>query len=187
MIVNQTDTELDVQFSRVWMVYTGVFAVLLGLIALALAAILSAGLLDVALGIAFIVGGTFGALKAARQRSVIRKDGNTTIERSRIIGGKTTVQEVAPADIAAVHYTATYRGTADAQYRDGSNIFLVLQDQRKVLIDTQWAYPFPEKLFKWNTPAVEPLAQEAQTIADFLKVSLTVRDFSGLRPFARKP
>ncbi len=117
MIVNQTDTELDVQFSRVWMVYTGVFAVLLGLIALALAAILSAGLLDVALGIAFIVGGTFGALKAARQRSVIRKDGNTTIERSRIIGGKTTVQEVAPADIAAVHYTATYRGSTQDPHR----------------------------------------------------------------------
>ena len=187
MIVNQTDTELDIQFSSVWMIYTAVFAVLLGLIAIALAAMLRAGLLDVALGIAFIVGGAFGTLKAERQRSVIRKDGNTTVERSRIIGGKTTVQEVAPADIAAVHYSATYRGTADAQSRDGSDIFLVLQDQRKVLIDTQWAYLFPGKLFKWNIPAIEPLAQEAQTIADFLKVSLTVRDFSGLRPFARKP
>ncbi len=187
MIVNQTNTELDIQFSSVWMIYTGVFAILLGLVALAFAAILTARLVDVVLGLAFIAGGSFGALKAERQRSVIRKDGNTTIERSRIIGGKTTAQEVAPADIAAVYYSTTYRGTADAQSRDGSDIFLVLQDQRKVLIDTQRAYPIPEKLFKWNIPAVEPLAQEAQTIADFLKVPLTVQDYSGLRLFARKP
>jgi hypothetical protein len=187
MLVNQTDTELDVQFSSTWMIYTGVFFILLGLVALALAAILTAGLVvDVVLGLAFIAGGTFGALKAERQRSVIRKDGNITIERSRIIGGKTTVQEVAPADIAAVYYSTTYRGTADAQYRDGSYVYLVLQNHRKVQIDYQWAYP-PEKLFKWNTPAVEPLAQEAQEVADFLHVPLQVRDFSGLRPFARKP
>lgn len=186
MLVNQTDTELDVQFSSVWMIYTGVFAVLLGLIALALAAILKTGLLVGALSIAFIGVGMFGALKTERQRSVIRKDGNTTIERSRIIGGKTTVPEVTPADIAAVHYTVTYRGAADAQSRDGSNVYLVLRDQRKVPIDFQWAYP-PEKLFKWSAHSVESLAQEAQTIADFLNVPLTEQDLSSLRPFARKP
>lgn len=185
MLVNQTDAELDVQFSSTWMIYTSVFAILLGLVTLALAAILTARLVDVVLGLAFIAGGTFGALKAERQRSVIRKDGNITIESSRIIGGKTTVQEVAPADIAAVHYIATYRGTTDALYRDGSDVSLVLQGQRKIQIDFQWAYP-PEKLLKWNTPAIEPLAHEAQAIADFLNVPLTVQEYSGLRPFARK-
>jgi membrane protein implicated in regulation of membrane protease activity len=186
MLVNQTDAELDVQFSRVWMIYTGVFAILLGLVALALAAILRAGLLDVALGLAFIVGGAIGVLKAERQRTVIRKDGNTTIERSRIIGGKTTVQEVVPAEIATVHFHATHWGTGGESNLNYNEIFLVLQDQRKVSIDFQWAYP-PEKLFKWNLPAVEPLTQEAQIVADFLNVPLTIRDLSGFRPFARNP
>lgn len=182
MITTQSDTELEVQFNNARIdMQSIIFIIVLGLFALVISVLTTHGrLLYGILGLMFAGGGIFALVKLYRQQSIVRRDGATTITQTRTIGSKSSVQAYEKADIIGVFYLTTYKTAQKASFRAGSDIYLILKDKSKVLIDRQWAFPAKGIVGRGN--AVEPLETEAQQIATFLSVPLQIQDLSGINP-----
>jgi hypothetical protein len=185
MVTAQRETELEILYQEIrGDVVTASFAIAIGLFGGIVGVLGKGGPMFIIMGLVFVASGIFILMKAGSQHTVLRRNGDTTITKTHLFGSRKAVKKYAKVDITAVYYSTTYRTTRVAMSRDGSDIFLVLKDKSKVLIDRQWAYT--GNFFPRRSDALSPLKPEAEQISAFLGVPLEIQDLSPLRPFPRE-
>lgn len=134
-------------------------------------------LLLLLVGIALAFGGALATIFASSMKVTMQKNGETTVTKHRLIGGKEASQSFPTTDITAVNLTVSYNratsGSTNGMPQPQSALSLMLKNGSMLQVGSRSG----RSGFSVNIGGIPvggdlPLTKEAKTIADFLGVQL---------------
>lgn len=201
MKIIQTDSQLEIQKGTISRLITGAILIVIG-VGVVIAAL--SGVIKVneepapwwigLLGVAFGIAGAALILTASKTKILFQLGAETVIEKTRLIGGKTTHEAFATSLISTVQIDARVEKNINSSdttnnrsqsYSRHSNLYLLLHDGRKIDIDVASQPEYNQGLVGASTIGVSigqsssgriPLSDEAGQIANFLNVPINVND-----------